>query len=194
MSIISPTDTHIVMALQAESKVELQNTLQNMDFFVHYSGVGMLAAAQKTTEVILKHQPKNILNLGTAGSFLLEPGQLVQVERVVHRGASFAGMNKDILLAKMQPVNLPLVKEAGIVCGSADFIETPSNREELTKRFSIMDMEAYAIATVCEKYKIPFYCFKYISDRSGADVVQEWKSHLQSASQQFSQLLHELIK
>ncbi len=65
--------------------------------------------------------------------------------------------------------------------------------KKTTQKFDIMDMEAYAIATVCEKYKVPFYCVKYISDRSGADVVQEWKSHLQRASQQFNELLVQLV-
>lgn len=216
MSIISPMNTHIVMALQAESKGELQNTMQNLGFSVHYTGVGMLASAQKTTEIILKHQPQNILNLGTAGSFLIEPGQLVEVEQVIYRGESFHGLNKKIQLKefltdkispsvsekklaedKLTVGKLTQMKLDRVICGSADFVElqtvASSQTEGSTQKFDIMDMEAYAIATVCEKYKVPFYCVKYISDRSGADVVQEWKSHLQRASQQFNELLVQLV-
>ena len=37
------------------------------------------------------------------------------------------------------------------------------------------DMEAYAIAKVCLHYKVPFRCFKYISDDGNAN---DWEKNV----------------
>ena len=49
-----------------------------------------------------------------------------------------------------------------LICGTGDnFWEGDF---QFTEEYDIADMEAYALASVCEEYHIPFRCFKYISD------------------------------
>ena len=58
-----------------------------------------------------------------------------------------------------------------LVCATGDsFWEGDT---QFTEEYDVADMEAYAFASVCETYNIPFRCFKYISDDGDAKQWQE---------------------
>jgi adenosylhomocysteine nucleosidase len=50
-------------------------------------------------------------------------------------------------------------------------------------------MEAYALATVCKEYEIPFRCFKYVSD---AGNPNEWQENASKGVNLFIQKLDEI--
>jgi len=52
-------------------------------------------------------------------------------------------------------------------------------------------MEAYALATVCKEYEIPFRCFKYISDAGDPD---EWKANASDGVKLFEEKLKEITQ
>ena len=66
----------------------------------------------------------------------------------------------------------------GFSCGSGDsFVK---NKVEMD--IDLVDMEAYALASVCETYKIPFRCFKYISDDGDA---KQWEQNCRKGVELF---------
>lgn len=164
----------VIMALKEESG----GLLEASGIHVHYSGLGMVNAALKLTELILKLQPDRILNLGTAGSFTLPLGALVEVESVVQRGqvVSFIRQRKKLTTV----TDLPKA-----VCGTADYVEIEKSENNL---YNLMDMEALAYAQVCENFQIPFHSIKYVTDSSNASTLQDWRKNLVDAQKEFVQI------
>ena len=58
--------------------------------------------------------------------------------------------------------------------GSADFIE---KAEPLTP-CDVFDMEAYAMAFVCEQMNIRFNSIKFVTDNSDENLIHDWKKSL----------------
>lgn len=157
----------IVMALREESG----GVLEQHGFNIQYTGLGMVNAASKLTELALSLKPDRVINLGTAGSFFLPPGTMVEVEGVVQRGNVISFIRE---LKKVKTISeLPKA-----TCGTADFVEV---EKQPNPSYHIMDMEAWALAKVCEKLEIPFHSFKFITDSSDANTFKDWKKNLMQA-------------
>lgn len=167
-------DVLIVMALKEESG----NALEKTGVYVHYSGIGMVNAATKLTELVLKLRPHRVINLGTAGSFKIKPGELVEVESVVQRGHVISFM-------RAQKKNVTISTLQKVVCGTADFVEV---EKSVNTFYQVMDMEALAFAQVCERFNIPFHSFKFITDSSDVNTHKDWKQNLKLAQSAFIQL------
>ncbi|MGE4513688.1 MAG: nucleosidase, partial [Chryseobacterium sp.] len=90
---------------------------------------------------------------------------------------------------------IPAVLEYGLkkeglpegICGSGDSFEM--NHSE--KDYNIVDMEAYPLALIAMKEKIPFLCLKYISDDAGNDAADDWTVQVHLASEAFDKILFE---
>jgi adenosylhomocysteine nucleosidase len=162
----------IVMALPQESDGLIEKWITEMAGHCHlvYTGVGLISAAQKTTEAIIHHKPDWVLNLGTAGSREFAISQLVECTEFIYRGEiSYIIKNKHTVDAF---TNLPQA-----VCASADHVDLGP----LKVVCDVMDMEAFSIAKVCENYQIKFNCIKYVTDTSNETMLQDWKTNLKLA-------------
>ena len=152
------------MALRQES----QGLFEAQGILPVYSGLGTQRARQATAWAI-SQGAKSILNLGSAGSRRFAPGEMVQVDSFVLRDSpAFAGI-------KVQTLDLGF--KSG-VCGTGDGVEL-----EPPLACDLMDMEGYAIAEVCQKSGIPFYSYKFISDRSDANTRADWEKSLKFCAQ-----------
>lgn len=157
--------TLLIMALRQES----QNLFENMQIFPAYCGVGQLNAAYTTHKLILERKPQHVLNLGTAGSHTLPVGTLVECTSFVQRAPA------DTLTIPTKTLHTPSRTDLPpAVCGTADFISTSPS----SFKCDVMDMEAYAMAFVCEKMQIPFTSIKYVTDQSDAKTAEDWKHNL----------------
>lgn len=159
------------MALREESG----GVLEQHGYQVHYSGLGMVNAAAKLTELVINLKPQRIINLGTAGSFTIQPGTLVEVSGVIQRGnvVSFIRQKKNVATFSELPK---------VICGTADFVEVEKSANNL---YQVMDMEALAYAQVSEGFKIPFHSFKFITDSSDVNTLKDWKANLVHAQTSF---------
>lgn len=161
----------IVMALREESG----GVLEQHGLNVHYTGLGMVNAASRLTELALIRKPDRVINLGTAGSFTIQPGTMVEVEGLVQRGnvVSFIREHR-----KVETISdLPKV-----TCGTADYVEVEKAPNSL---YHVMDMEALALAKVCDKLKVPFHSFKFVTDSSDVNTLKDWKKNLSVAQSGF---------
>jgi len=88
--------------------------------------------------------------------------------------------------------NIPLVLDYGLpmqnfpegTCGTGDNFEMEHN----TTQYNVVDMEAYALATVAQKEQIPFLCLKYISDGADDSAAEDWTVLVHKASLAFGEI------
>ena len=172
-------DILIVCAL----KIETQNQLD--DYNVLYTGVGKVNATYELVNHLVKIQdvPKLIINYGTAGSRKIKKKTLVDCTKFVQRDMDVTGLG---FMRGETPFESdpPLMLDFGITplnnikrratCGSGD-----SFVEDRTQYYGeVVDMEAYALAKVCYKEKIPFVSFKYITDGADEQAHEDWEANL----------------
>lgn len=168
MASFQVTKPLILMALPQES----QGRFEAENVKVHYTGVGKIKATFAALNLVEQLKPEWVINLGTAGSKKLQPGQLVECSHFIQRDPFFAQFPQKIFETHTLS-NLPQV-----TCGSADSIEYGDRKIEC----DIFDMEAYALAYVCDQKNIKFNSFKYITDASNEDTITDWKKNLNAAS------------
>ncbi len=170
----------IVMALPQESDGLIEKIIseKHKNAVLIYTGVGLIAAAQKTTEAILQHKPDWVLNLGTVGSRKFSKSALIECTEFIYRGEiSYIIKNKHTVMAFS---NLPTAS-----CASADHVDMGP----VAEKYEVMDMEAFAIAKVCENYKIKFNSVKYVTDSSDATMLADWKINLKHGAVALSEFL-----
>ncbi|CAB1276268.1 5'-methylthioadenosine/S-adenosylhomocysteine nucleosidase family protein [Candidatus Nitrosacidococcus tergens] len=154
------------------------------DFPLLFTGVGKINAAYELTKIILKNRPDIILNLGTAGSNVFKPGDVVCCTQFIQRDMDVTALG----IEKYQTpfTDEPFLLEHGIqinrlklgICGTGDSFETAHN----TSDYNVLDMEAYPLAFIAKKEQIPFVCIKYITDSAGDNSAQEWNQQLMKAA------------
>jgi len=172
-------DILIVCALKIETQGQLD------DYNVLYTGVGKVNATYQLVNHLVKIQdvPKLIINYGTAGSRKIKKKTLVDCTKFVQRDMDVTGLG---FMRGETPFESdpPLMLDFGITplnnikrratCGSGD-----SFVEDRTQYYGeVVDMEAYALAKVCYKEKIPFVAFKYITDGADEQAHEDWEANL----------------
>jgi adenosylhomocysteine nucleosidase len=134
-----------------------------------YTGVGKVNAAMTASEIIAKYRPQRIINFGTAGGITVTPG-FYQCTQFVQRDMTCEALG---CVPGQTPfeTDLHLGNSSGLTCSTGDnFVMNP----ELAIPADVVDMEAYAIAKVCKKYKVEFECWKYISDQANQEAHNDW--------------------
>ena len=177
-------DILIVCGLEQETVGELE------DYQTLYTGVGKVNATLKLTQRLhsshlhyLPPMPKLVINYGTAGSRELPIGELVDCTRFIQRDMDCTGFgilkgqtpfeDTEIVLDSNSEFN-PIGKH--YVCGTGDnFVD---NIEDEIEYVDVFDMEAYALAKVCNYYEVPFISFKYITDNANEHSLKDWKDNL----------------
>lgn len=140
---------------------------------------------QQMRELVESGRLPIFINIGTAGSGKLSRRDIVMCSSFVDNGDSFI---RDRLDFDIMPVN------EGILCGSSDWFiseQNFSNSEVATMRgtYDCLDMEAYAVANVCDCFGLPFCSIKCISDGAD-DTVLNFDEELPK----FRALLNEFVK
>ncbi|PIS11441.1 MAG: 5'-nucleosidase [Bdellovibrio sp. CG10_big_fil_rev_8_21_14_0_10_47_8] len=163
---------------------------------VHYCGIGKINAAHKTTEVILKTNCRHILNLGTAGSHRFHTHSLVECSSLVQRDMDLSPLGFPLGDTPMDEVkgkiSLPRLCQdlPHGTCGTGDRFEVGPPQLDC----DMVDMEAYAIAKVCQKMKVNFSGFKYITDGSDHQAHEDWYKNLKPGAERLLQLFESLVR
>ncbi|MBU6353650.1 MAG: 5'-methylthioadenosine nucleosidase [Cyanobacteria bacterium REEB498] len=159
---------------------------------VLHTGLGKLNAAYALTRELQRRRPKLVVNYGTAGGLHPSLAGLVEIRRVLQ-----VDMEAEPLAPRGQtpffpgPFQLDSGAE-GVVCGSGDRFVTAVDPWLLQHGVEVVDMELFAIASVCQREGIPWRSFKYISDHADRDSGSSWQDHLQGGKDLFLQRLAEL--
>jgi adenosylhomocysteine nucleosidase len=181
----------VVVALRAEAA----GVFESAGIPVLYCGVGKVNAAMALTEQLAQYKFHErpmplVVNFGTAGSRSFPAGALVSCHEFVQRDMDVRGLGFEHGVTpydeapsrlRFAPVftHLP----AG-VCGSGDSFATAAVAMEC----AVVDMEAYALAKVCWRYKAAFACVKYVSDGADHGAADDWQQNVHKAADEFLRL------
>jgi adenosylhomocysteine nucleosidase len=184
----------VVMALESEG----QGRLEKLGCEVLYTGVGKVNAAYTLTRRL--HSAPGcpvscVVNLGSAGSRTFWTGTLVAADRFVQRDMDMTGLGfaHGVTPFEKVPSMLSFPKRfmhlPHAICGSGDsFLQGPP-----PVPCDVIDMEAYALAKVCQAESVPFACAKYITDGANHDAHADWQENLVDAAEAFEELLKKVL-
>ena len=160
-----------------------------------YTGVGKINATKALMEHAyhLKNWTFSVVNYGTAAkvSDNVEVGKLYEVTNFIQRDMDVSPLGFQNYETPWGNRNISFLTTTldGITCGTGDSFYLHGEAEN--KDYDIVDMESYALATVCKDYEIPFRCFKYISDAGDPD---EWKANASDGVKLFEEKLNEITQ
>ena len=161
------TDFVILCALEDELPPE-NNPYRDVTF---YTGVGKVNAALAAAHIILFKKPKYVINFGTAGSCDKDLEGLVECGTFFDRDES----------SNFNSQGTIILDEALATISTGDtFVK------ESTGDCDLVDMEAYALAKICQQKAVEFHCFKFISDNANGDAANDWIQHLEFGARLFS--------
>lgn len=178
-----------VFALESEASTEFEG----LD--VIYTGVGKVNATYALTKKVGDSRPSIIVNLGSAGSNKFTRESVICCQQFVQRDMDA----QDIGCQKYETPfseNHETVLNYGLaidflengICGTGDNFEVGHNSLD----YNVIDMEAYALASVARKENIPFLCLKYISDGADDNAAEEWEVMVHKAAKQLKSVLNKI--
>jgi len=170
-------DIALIMALPNESK----GLFEQAGIDVHYSGIGKINAAFKAFEVIQKTGCKTLINLGSAGSSHFDAHSLVEVVTFVQRDMDVSPLGFAVGVTPMDdeiPAEIHTQAHFELlpkgICGTGDSFETGVPKVSC----NLVDMEAYALAKVCQKLGVRLISVKYITDGANDTAHLDWEENL----------------
>lgn len=196
----------------------IKGKLENSECVLALSGVGKVNAAICAQTLILKYNPKFILNIGVAGGIdnNLKIGDIVIGENAVEHDfdvSVFPNRKKGQipgfsdakipctpwiteLLIKCTNEIPSIKKRSGTILTGDQFINSPDKISELKKEFGgiACEMEAGSIAQVCSVNNIEFGIIKSISDLANQNSHVDFHAFIKEASQKAGLLLLKFIK
>jgi adenosylhomocysteine nucleosidase len=175
----------LVFAMQEES----QDVFSDYDLL--HTGIGKINAAYGLTRTLYQARPSLVINMGTAGSRKHAGGTIVNPASFVQRDMDVTalGFEKFQTPFSDDPVHieygLRIDGLPGGVCGSGDSFDA----SEGAAAFDVVDMEAYALALICQREDIPFLCLKYVSDGADGEAAMDWQTALHVTAEKLREAL-----
>jgi adenosylhomocysteine nucleosidase len=168
----------------------LREEVRGLNKSVVFTGVGKINATKKLERQFGKSSfklPDLVINYGTAGKTTesLSVGELYEVGKFVQRDMMVTELGFKEYETPFDDTYIIENGRSDLTCGTGDSFWTPKNK----KNFEIVDMEAYALAKVCQDYGVEFRCFKFISDGGDPD---EWKKNVSKGSVLFANKLKQI--
>ena len=169
MTRFDPQTTLLVVALENELPRDMV-----AGWTIIYTGVGKVNAAIALCDAIAIHQPKHVVNYGSAGALRPDLAGLHRVTRFLQRDMDVRTLGFALGQTPFEDDGEILAGTGGLSFGTGDqFVSSPP---ELTS--DLVDMEAYALARICKQKAIDFCCFKFISDNADGDAAHDWSQQL----------------
>lgn len=174
-------------------------TEESQDVFEGYTllhtGIGKVNAAYGLTKYLQQHTPSLVINMGTAGSRKHAGGTIVNPTCFIQRDMDVTalGFEKYQTPFSSDPVRLEYGQRIdalpGGVCGTGDNFDATAGAQD----FDVVDMEAYALALICQREKIPFLCLKYVSDGADDNAHTDWHDALHHTAEALRAVLENLL-
>lgn len=154
-------------------------------------GIGKVNAAYELTKCIYTNKPSLIINLGSAGSNVFSTGEVVCCTKFIQRDMDVRPLGfaqYETPLSGIPPLLNYGIEIEGLpqgICGSGDDFEINHSNTS----YNVIDMEAYPLALIAMKEKIPFICLKYISDGADGTAAESWTVQVHKAAETFKKIL-----
>lgn len=182
-------DKRIILFVALESELPNDKIPNSID--VYYTGVGKVNAAIKSTQVLsqLRNYLENdvlVVNYGSAGSNIFPVGTLIECRHFIQQDMDTPFGEK--YSTPFDEITHPQFKESVLKFGDGELCRT-QDRFEMNPN-GVFDMEAYAIAKVCKRYRFNFVAYKYISDSGASD---DWDDNHSKGIYKFLDVLNKII-
>jgi adenosylhomocysteine nucleosidase len=169
------TQTLLVMALPQENA---GGRFNGMADDLLYTGVGKINATL-ALNTALHSQGSNkplVINVGSAGSHTFRAGEVVCATRFFQHDMDATALGFALGQTPFEDhthlengLAIPGLLQA--TCYTGDSFVTAKHP---TLSMDIIDMEAYALATVCARHELPFVCLKFITDGADGQAAGDW--------------------
>ena len=194
-----------------------EGELNNKQIILTKSGIGKVAAAVATTLLINNFEIDQVINTGSAGGYdpALNVGDIVisnevrfhdvdvtafgyEIGQMAQQPAAFQADEKLIELAQQASTQLSELKViSGLICTGDIFMADPIKAEIARSNFPTMaacEMEAAAIAQVCQQFSVPFVIIRSLSDIAGKKSDLSFEEFLPTAAKNASILVEAIVK
>ena len=184
----------IILSALADETEELQSKYK-----VILTGVGKVNAAIASSKAIQNHNPDLIINYGSAGSTKKNISGLVDCKYFIQRDMDSRSLGFELGQTPYENYPSKIIKASNhpantinmnLTCATGDSFVT----SDLDLDTDIIDMEAYSIAKICCLEKIPFLCFKYISDVADENASRDFNQHVKNGGILFSDYLESVSR
>jgi adenosylhomocysteine nucleosidase len=176
MTRFDPKTTLLVVALEAELPAKMI-----AGWHVVYTGVGKINAAASLCAALMNNTPMRVVNFGSAGCPRRGLSGIHEVTSFVQRDMDVRALGFALGQTPFEDEVIISLGRAGLSCGTGDnFVSAPPEIES-----DLVDMEAYALAKICQQRKIEFYCFKFVSDKADGDAASDWSKELATGAHMF---------
>ena len=179
------TKKNTLIAVAMEVELNLQ---QAKGWRVVYTGIGKVNALISINRAIREYKPVNIINFGTAGSSRSDLEGLHEVTTFKQRDMDLRNIGLPLGMTLNDDINDISLGRPGLSCGTGDSFVSSSQEIET----DLYDMEAYALAKLCLREDINFFCFKYISDDANESASIDWNKNVSKGGEAFSHHLENL--
>lgn len=177
----------LVVALPHENA---DNLLSAHGHELLYTGVGKVNATLALTRALAArdHDGLIVINLGSAGSRTFPAGQVVQAQRFFERDMDASAIGFPLGLTPFETddhidSSLLLPGLPGATCYTGDsFVTTPHPKLDL----ALIDMEAYALAKVCQSFGLPFASLKFVTDGADGAAASDWDAAVHLSAERLS--------
>ncbi len=199
----------VIVAMDKEKN--LLNQLADSNLLIATCGIGKVAAALKTAEIINNFRPDLVVNSGVAGGLqnILQIGDTVCGTEISYHDVWCGKPNAYGQVqgfphiyhssTKLFPYLDADVKKGLIVSGDyfvSSLEECPNIKKHFPNALAV-DMESAAIAQTCHIYKTPFLILRLISDIAGSphhekQYIRFWKTAAEKSFARLQNLLSRL--
>ena len=183
----------LLVALEAE----LPYKIAPKDYKVVYTGVGKVNAAFAATQAIaeahsLGFHPE-VYNYGTVGSCQAELKGIHRITKFVQRDMNAepqAPRGVTPFEAGLPYLDFSPDMTPSLTLGTGDQFVHELEPWLVDNKVDVVDMEAYAIASVCKRMNVQFTCWKYITDYVGTPhQADTWQENVANGAEQVLQQL-----
>lgn len=154
------------------------------------TGIGPEQAEQNLARYLKEYKPDYVLNLGLTGSLNKDykTGQIFCIERVMDEDTN-RYFNIPVLdkVKTIEKARLITVKNAVTDSAQRDFLHKKFNAD-------LVDMEACLLAQVCATAKIPFFCYKIVSDYADKDTQKNFMENYETLSARLFETINAILK
>ena len=178
MTRFDPRTTLLVVALENELPRQLA-----LGWQIVYTGVGKVNASITLCDALASCRPKQIVNYGSAGALRKGLSGLCRVTRFLQRDMDVRALGFSLGQTPFEDDVIIDFDGDGLSCGTGDnFVSaTPEMNSDL------VDMEAYALAKICQQKAVEFHCFKFVSDNANGGAANDWTQQFELGARLFSE-------
>lgn len=159
-------------------EAELDRARAPEGFEIVFTGVGKINTTIATLFALQKHKPRLVINYGTAGKINSSLHGLYEVAHVIQR---------DMMAMPLAPRGrTPFAPEQdrlssgfdGVTCGTGDSFVTVTDPWLVENAVDLVDMELFAIASVCAHQSVKWRAFKFITDDANDSAAEHWTENV----------------